>query len=375
MTFRLPIHVLATFLTATGVLAGCVQQGTSAGTGDTSSSGGDTTEQDIAQLEDLRKELEGSRVKVDALGTQAADMHPVGNRIFFTEYPGLAPTLHSYDAETNTRVNYTFAIGADNNYMNFRPSEDIVVTVDAFDSPLVYRAYAQNAPDQLVGQFEMETPGSGIRWWAYAPDHSDVYVVRTGDVTELLKWTVGDAEPHQVLVFEDLGYQLGEFWDFGVGYGKLIFIEAGRIWSLDLATQKLTWLRNETEATAANWDTQGVLFQTAEGPFYYSYAKDELIDVKAAIAASDYRLNATYEAAHTYYEGMTKYQLNAGYIGQMGLFTYDLERRTVRPILINSEREEVTVEYKNPIFLDNGAVFVQGFEGFDGPIYRVDFPF
>jgi hypothetical protein len=374
MTLRLPFRVLATVVTATAMLTGCLQQQP----GDEGEDAFQKQLREIEQFEDLRRELEANRVQVEALGTSAGELTGIGNRLFWLEYPGWAPTLHSYDATTNTRLDYDFSVGPDHNYVNYRASENLVVSVSPNESPLVYRVYSPSASNELVGQFELPSPGGGVRWWAYAPDKSDVYVVVTAEigVTQLLKWSVGDTEAREVLVFEDLGYDIGEFWDFGVGEGKLIFIEAGRIWSLDLATRELTWLRNETEATSANWDSRGVLFQTAEGPFYYAYANGgDPTDIAAGIEASDYAINETYAASHHYAQDLTRFQMHAGYIGSDGLFTYDMENGTVRPILLNSDREEVTTKYRYPVFLDNGAVFVQGFQGFDAPVFRVDFTF
>ena len=62
---------------------------------------------------------------------------------------------------------------------------------------IVYHVYANDQANTQLASFSMTPPSDEQRWWAYAPDHQDVYVVTTGDDTKLLKWTVGDDMPHE----------------------------------------------------------------------------------------------------------------------------------------------------------------------------------
>src|SRR5262249_45608375 len=131
----------------------------------------------------------------------------------------------------------------------------------------------------------------------------------------------------------------------------------------------------------ADFDAAGVLYSAATGPFWFPFATQQPVDVAAAIAASDYRLNPTFADAHHYDQGLARLNAHFVYISLHGDFTYDLDGHGVRPILLMGGDDEsgVTVEYRNPVVLEDGSIFLQALEstdgatGADGPIYRVDF--
>lgn len=352
-------------------LVGCIFAG-GGGNGDTSSTGGNTQEQDIAQYESTQALLEQNR---QVFKNNAMEPAGVESRLFWLQFPGFDPSLHSMDATTNAEVHYTFSIGSGDTY-NYRASEKIVTTAELAGDKIIYHAYDITQPQAELGQLALPTPGSGIRWWAYAPDQGDMYYVTTEDKATLWRWTPGNAAPTQLFTLEETGAQIGELWDFGVDGNTMIFIESGRIWSLDIAAKKSVWLGNETESTSAYWDQSGVLFSTAKGPFFYSYQSQSLSEISEAIEGSGYKLNDTYESVHLYNQDLARDKSVVGYIGNSGFFTYDMSTKTVKPILLNARDNSVT--YRYPVLLANGTMFVQGLEstsgaiGADGPLFRVD---
>lgn len=340
------------------------------GPGDTMT-GGDTTEKDIAQYDATQAQLEQRRT---VFNNNAMEPTGWGTRLFWLEFPGYDPSLHSYETSGSVTTHYKFPIGSGDKY-NYRASEKIVVTAELKGDKVVYHAYRIDKPEESLGELSLPNPGSGIRWWAYAPDQEDVYYVTTDDGTQLWKWTPGQAAGTMLMKLEDTGAQVGEFWDFGVDGNTMIFIESGRIWSLDIAAKKSTWLGNKTESTSAFWDKDGVLFSTAEGPFFYNFAGGSLTDVAAAIDSSGYKLNDTFQNVHRYNTDLARSKNVMGYIGSSGFFTYDLGTKAVKPVLLNARDNSVT--YRYPVVLDDGTMFVQGLEsesgsiGADGPLFRV----
>ena len=84
-----------------------------------------------------------------------------------------------------------------------------------------------------VAATSFPAPGSGVRWYAYAVDGADVYIVNTDTPgsTALLKWTPSTGGmPTQITTLESAGATVGEFLDFDVSGNTMIFIESGRIW-------------------------------------------------------------------------------------------------------------------------------------------------
>ncbi|MDI1444488.1 hypothetical protein [Polyangium sp. 6x1] len=151
---------------------------------------------------------------------------------------------------------------------------------------------------------------------------------------------------------------VGEFWDFGVEGNTAILIESGRVWSLDIAARKATWLKNETQAMAAQWDSKGVFYLSATGPFFYANDTGKNRDIEAEIAASGYELNSTYNAIHEYSQGGARNGDDVAYIGRDGLFLFDLGTGKTRPALLNARDNSIV--YRNPVLLENGKLFVQG---------------
>ncbi|HEY4119272.1 MAG TPA: hypothetical protein VGM56_15505 [Byssovorax sp.] len=358
-------------------LSGCLfQHGDGGG-----SSGGATAEQDVAQYDQLQHELEATRSPF--LSPGAAALTSAGTRLFWLDFATAAPHVHSFDSSTNASVDYGFSIGGVDVY-NMRPSEDLVVTVDTSTSQLVYKAYDVTQPEKLLGSFSLPAPAIDVKWWAYAPDHGTVYVVVTGAKTELERWQVGDEAPTNLFAFEDVGIQVGDFEDFGVQGNTLVLIESGRMWSVDLAARHATFLQNKEEADAAWLGGDGVLYEAANGPFFFDFSNDSLIDVGKSIEDSGFRLNTTFADAHLYdvagssHDGtsLARWNRHVGYMAESGLFTIDLDTNAVKPLLLDALDDSIV--YTSPVFLDDGTVFVKGLQsnegdiGVDGPVYRLN---
>jgi hypothetical protein len=374
------VFALASIVVIAPVLGGCFfiqNPGSESGSG---GGGPNQTQADIKDYDQTEADLNQHRTMF--LKSGASDLAGIGTRLYWLEFPTYDPTLHSFETTGESTVNYGFSIGSADDY-NYRASEDLIVVAEVSDD-VIYHVYANDQANTQIASFELPAPGEDVKWWAYAPDHQDVYVVTTGNETKLLKWTVGDDMPHEVLTFEKIGIPVGEFWDFGVDSGKVTLIESGRAWTVDLATQKASYLGNKTEADGAWPGSDGVLLETATGPFFYSYATGKISDVAAAIKGSSFELNKTFASAHLYDTGgdsptMTRFQDNVGYIAESGLFNFNLTTGKVSPVLLDARDNSMV--YGDPVFLDDGTVFVHGFVsndgalGVDGPVYRVDFGF
>ncbi|APR79534.1 Hypothetical protein A7982_04881 [Minicystis rosea] len=357
-------------LAAAPCLAGCIFANGNNSTGSGPSTG-DTTEQDIAQYESLQAKLEQHR---EVFKDGASELAGVGTRLFWLEFPTFDPSLHSYDAATSQTIDYAFSIGSGDKY-NYRASDKLVVTAEPKGDTVVLHAYAIGKSNHAVDDLKLPAPSNGVRWWAYAPDKSDVYYVITTDATTLWRWTPGSGQPKSLFNLEDTGAEIGEFLDFGVDGNTMTFIESGRVWSLDIAAKKSTWLGNKTEASSVYADGTGALLGTASGPFFYGYKNKMLIDVAEGIESSGFSLNTTFASAHLFKQDLARRQSLVGYIGQDGFFTYDLNANKVTPILLNARDNSVV--YRYPVLLEDGSVFVQGLEstsgatGAEGPVYRV----
>ena len=334
--------------------------------------------QDIEHYEEVIAELENTRVEF--LGEEATELYSYGNRLFWLRMDTWSPTLHSWDATTDTRVNCSFSIGSGDRY-NYRASLDSVATAEEAGMGVVYHVYDIGAPGTEITTVEFDAPSDEQRWWAYDVDGTTLYVVVTGEETGLYRVPAGGT-PEMMTTFESAGCAVAEFWDFAVEGNTMIFIESGRIWRFDLPSNTATWLGNETQISGAvNFGSDGVMYEVYTGyghrTYLYRYDTRETVDLSEAIAASGYQLNETFASTHLYYEGYTRHRDWMVYIGSGGVHGYHLYRGDVEPLLL-SPRGDVRIDYRYPVVLDNGMLFVTGLTstsgatGADGPVYRVD---
>jgi hypothetical protein len=331
---------------------------------------------DMAAYDRVADDLEARRVL--AFGESADEINAVGNRLFWLEFPGFDPVLHAWTA-SGGEVKYAFAVGTGDAW-GYRASEDIVVTTVAKGDGVEYQAWATTAADAWLGSFTLPKP-SGAKWFAYAAAGTDVWWVRdeVPGATEVWRKPAG-VDALKVLTLEsDCGIEVGEFWDFTVDGDRLLLLEGGRLWSVDVPTRKATWLKNQTEVQSFAYDEAGVLYTAATGPFWYEHLSGNVTDVKAAIAASDYRLTPTHASSHLFYEGtVALHGDQAVYVGNSGIFRYGLRGGDVAPILLERFSDAGSVRYRYPTVMADGTLFVQalvsgsGSVGADGPIYRVD---
>jgi hypothetical protein len=350
----------------------------------TRSNGGDATDQDIAQYQTLQQQLDTHRTQFLPTGTWAPAS--LDHTLFWTDNGnGAYPTLSSYDEQSGARVAYQFSIGdATAGTVNYRASEDLIVTTDASN---VYQVYATGQANQSVGQFSMTPPSDDEQWWAYAVDGSNVYVMTTGSSTELLRWQPGDSAPTSLFALESYGITVGELWDFDISGNDLVVIESGQVWHLDLTSYASVAVPAQNQLDPNNpisFDGSGILFTEQGGQagdlVYYSLPAATLTDVSAAIAASSFVINPTFAQAHYYQQNGILDVLTANrvdYIGEMGMFAFDLGSGKVTPLLLSPEQTDLTIDYVSPSPLASGDIYVVGFTsnegdgGTEGPLYKV----
>jgi hypothetical protein len=296
--------------------------------------------------------------------------------LYWYQFQTANPTLHSYDADTKTTIDYGFSIGDSCTY-NYRMSSSLVVTADLNGD---YFAYDVTKANSLIAELTVTPPSAEVQWWAYAPDGNNVYYVTTEGGNLLWLWTPPSTTPTQVLDLDQTGATIGEFDDFGVSGNTMVFLADGAVWKLDIAAKKSTFLGNKIEdTTGAEIDTDGVLFPTDDGLEFYTNGTMTLRDLAAAIEASKYRLNTTFATSHVEdptRAGYGRYQSRVVYFGQNGIFTFDMSSGAIAPVLLDA-RDDSTY-WAGIAMLANGTLYTTGLQsnegdiGTDGPVYSVN---
>ena len=347
------------------LFTGCIIAPNSGGGGDDD----DQTQQDVDHYNELSAQLDARRTEF--LGRHVQDLAAAGSTLYWYDTTNFDFRLARYDGAQ--KLSYTFSVGPGDDH-NYRASNSLVVTAEASGQDVIYKAYNASAANQLIASTTLPKP-VGAKWHAYAVDSGNVYIMQD---TTLLRWQPGGAVA-TVTTLESAGVQAGEFWDFGVMGNTMVFIESGRVWSMDLAANHATWLMNMTEAGGhVDFRPDGVLFDTAQGLSFYDYAQKKLIDIRAQIDANSFKINNTFASAAHFSQDFARYKQWVIYIGNMGLFAYDFKADKITPLLLSPNRADIRIDYRYPVALDNGEMFVTGLTstsgatGADGPTYKLD---
>jgi hypothetical protein len=352
------------------------------GCGGGETGGAQTQEEDIAEYESLRADLEGKRsVFIEG---PAQDFQAAGNTLFWVEAAAGNPLLHSYDAASKQTTDYTFKVylvgpsspnPIDN--LNYIASTSMVVSMNELDGA---NAYAVGQPMSSLGKLVLPAPPFGQKWWAYSVDASNLYVMileNADSKYHLKRWSPGETDYSEVLVLDDLiaPNVMGEFHNFAVSGTTLIFDEGNRIWISELTDTKAKFAKNEQHVGFADFQKGGAVYNEGSEFFRYDVATDTRENLSEKIRNNAYTLNKTYEAAHHPVDDTTwaKYQSTIFYEANFGIFAYNIDSDTVKPMLLDARDNSVV--YKYPTVLANGTIFVKGLEsssgaiGADGPTF------
>ena len=329
---------------------------------------------DIAAFDALQAELDQARVEY--LGEAADEQRAIGRSLYWqdttTEQPRLRRDLDG------ARVSYTFDIGRGLD-LNYRASASTVATARPTGDGVSYQRWAADQPGTLRSEVLMPAPGAGVKWWPYDVVGQDLYMIVGFDEHVLTRYPASGAAPVAIVSLEAAGCDVEELWDFAITGDSALFIESGRIWSLDLASLQATWLGNQTEAYGGGHDSHGTAYISADGPFFIDATTGVEIDLTQAIAEADFSLSPTFAAAHHYTTDATWYGRWMIYVGVLGVFAYDMVDGDVRPVLLDNREGPPYFTYRYPTVTTDGTLYVTGLagasggsSGADGPIFAVD---
>jgi len=378
MHHRMTTHIASLAMIGYALQAGCLFGSSSRGDdGDDGDDGGGQAA-DIAAWDKLVAELDPRRTEY--LGPRAQSLAPVGGLVYWLDHSNFDLSLHRRDAGSGARIDYRFSIGEGDLY-NFRASATVIATAEAGNPP-IYHAYDASAPAQELGTTTAPAQ-EGTEWSAYEVLGGVVYIMdaSVAGQTQLLRWVPGEA-PVAQFTLESAGATVGIFQDFTIDDTRMVFVESGRIWALDLATRRATWLMNRSAiAGPVDVRSDGVMFASADGVFLYDDSRRALVDVTDKIKANPFRISATFAAAALPAPGLhdfARWKDHVIYIGNEGVFSYDLVRDRIVPIVLSPHRADLRIDYRYPVALDSGTLFVTGLTstsgatGADGPTYRIE---
>lgn len=337
---------------------------------------------DMEKYDAITRELEAHRAK--ALDDTAMELEAHGNVLYWKTYPGMAPELHSHDADHDTSVDYTFGIGvADDN--NFRASSGLVATAVFGGDKVRYELFDARSVNESKGSVDFDAPTDEQKYWAYAVSGAALYVITTGSAHTIWKVGAGESQATKLFTLEEAGIDVGIFMDFAVDNETLMLVESGRLWRVDLQTREATPMRNETEISGAvSFEVDGVIWEEATALKFFDYQENVVRDLGAELRGLTYALTDSHRTAHFFASRTSgpshcRYGDWLVYTSGAGIFAYNLRSRAVQPILLDTQNEtDGRITYVDPVTLHKGTLFVTGLTspsgsvGAEGPVYRVE---
>lgn len=337
---------------------------------------------DQEKYDAIRRQLEAHRAK--ALDDSAMELEAHGNVLFWKTYPGMAPQLHSHDADHDTTVDYAFGIGvSDDN--DFRASSGIVATAKLGGDKVRYELFDARAANEPRGAVGFDAPSDEQKYWAYAVSGAALYVITTGDSHTIWKVGAGESQATKLFTLEEAGIDVGIFMDFAVENTTLMLVESGRLWRLDLQTREATPMRNETEISGTvSFELDGVVWEEATALRFFDYQENVVRDLGAELQGLAYAITSSHASAHFFASRTSgpshcRYGDWLVYTSGAGIFAYNLRSHAVQPVLLDTQNEtDGRITYVNPVALRDGTLFVTGLSsssgsvGAEGPVYRVE---
>ena len=342
-----------------------------------------TQEDDLAGYETLKTQLEGHRSEL--LTKPAQDFQVSESLLFYVTNSGGNPFLESYDDGTGKTVTYGFKpylTGVNNpnpvDNINYVATGQIIASMNELDGASTYKVGEANAK---LGKLTLPAPPYGQKWWEYTADGAFLYVaVAEADNTyHVKKWKQGDSASVDVAVLDDLiaPNQIGELQFLGVTGSRLYFMESGRVWFADLPATKAKWIENQQRPSALGTIDAGITYSIDRELYLRRADSGATENLSDKIRANAYQLNSTFKECH--HPGAVFSYFGRGdriyYIGNCGLFRYELGADKVTPLLLDARDNSIV--YRTPQALAGGKVVVKGLQstsgatGADGPMYLV----
>ncbi len=319
---------------------------------------------DIDAYEALQDELLASATKIVELGSSAVTLQTSPGRLWYARFVDWDPDLFNLDVASGA-ITGCGKIAGSGDAPNFRGSDRYsAVAVGTEGDIELYDA----STCVLVATVDLPPPTSGLRWWASALDGETLYaVVEEADAHQVLRWREGTLTPLGTL--EEAGYQVSEFWDFGVEGDTMFYIESGRLYELDLTAWSSVWVDHGTQISGpVSWDATHVLFVASDGAFVWDRSTLVTMDLGATVNALP-DLNSTYTDLEDFNGGFaTLADGVVHYESGRGIMSYDLATQSLTPRVL--EERDLTLVWYEPV-VAGGRVFARSYGDFDGNLWQL----
>jgi hypothetical protein len=359
------------------VLAGCSLLG-----GDQ----GNSTEDDIAEYEQLRTSLEANRQEI--LPAQAVDhVSAVGPYVLWLDtYQGWEAVLHIRRYPEGTEITSPVPIGDETTPPFYRASEELAMTALTVGMDSIY-SVIDLANGQLLDEVTYAKPQNAA-YDAYGVVGNDAYLVVEDEGKMIYSWTAGSGSPAAIGSIDDTGANLGAWIDFTLveydGSLKLLALGTYGTYAIELDTMNATQIPLPVTPLEFGITDAGIAVVDGADLWFVSWGDSEARAIHDELKNSSYSLNASFHNAHWVGSGGANIDVSMDgdtiyYRSVAGIHAYNVSSNAIAPILLDDmtySGSEVFIHYTGINVADNAMIVVglestSGSTGADGPIYRV----
>ncbi|HEY8375727.1 MAG TPA: hypothetical protein VIK91_04520 [Nannocystis sp.] len=355
--------------------------------GDDDDGGVDPVQNDIAQYEQLRLQLEGRRELV--LPTKSVDdVRAAGPWLVWLDIDqGWSAVLHARRYPGGEEVVSEVPLGDEQTPPNYEIGEELGMTALTVGSDARYSVF-RLATGALLDEVTMKKPATA-KYDAYGVFGEQAYIVAEDENLAVYEWTPGKDTPTKITALGDAGVNFGAWVGFVVtedeaGTRRLVGIGTLGTYSLDLSTLAVTQVPLPVMPLEGAINEHGIAVIESRKLWWYDWGAAQARALHDEIAASGYQLGATFAQAHHVGSGFAAQDVAVDgttlyYRGNSGIFAYDVAARTVTPVLlddINYSGAGLFVTYTG-LAAGDGSLFAVGLQsmsgatGADGPVYRI----
>lgn len=367
-------------LSLPSILAGCSLLGID------DDDGGNSTEDDIAEYEQLRISLEANREQVlPAYGTD--DLSAVGPYLLWLDInQGWEAVLHIRRYPGGDEIVSPVPIGNEDTLPWYRASEELVMTAVTAGMDSIY-SIIDIETGQLVDELTYKKP-QNADYDAYAVIGNEAYLVVEDEGKMIYSWTPGSGSMTAMGAIDDLGLNLGAWIDFTVldigGSQKLLALGTAGTFTIDLETMATTQIPLPISPLEMGISEAGIAVADGFDLWFVPWGASSARAIHDELKASSYTLNTSFHNSHWMGSGSANNDVSMEgdliyYRSTSGIYSFNVNTGAVAPILLDDmtySGSDTFVHYTG-INVGDGSMYVYGLEsqsgssGSDGPIYRV----
>ncbi len=349
--------------------------------------GGDSTQDNIAQYEQLRLSLEQNREELFR-STAVDSLAAVGSHLTWLDITqGWEAQLHIRTYPSGNEIIADVTVGDEKTPPFYRISDNYAMTGLTLGTDALYSVIDLET-GALADEISYKKP-QYAKYDAYGLYGEDAYLVVEDEGKMIYEWTVGTGAPIALASMDELGINLGAWIDFApVEYGgsrKIIALGTYGTFAIDLGTLAVNQIPLPITPLEIGFSDAGMAVADGFDLWFVAWGDSEARAIHDELKDSSYEFNSSFPNAHWMGSGTGNQDVSMDgdtiyYNSVAGIYAYGVDSGEITPILLdnaNYDGNGLFIKYTGINLDGNGSMYILGLEssdgagGSDGSIYRV----